>query len=245
MTDVVEVTPIPTMEPTRRIPAPDGKREPMKASIYERMSKAGANLMPIFPYDDAGAIVPCGTVMFGAENRDHGHFFHGNSVSEVCVTFGSHDAMLQTGSIMALQKFHGVNSFLRDQTDPNAFVVATITQHQSEEAGQHEELVAKCTNCKQEIVRVEYAAGPPGAPDFDPTHFGKVDDKYHQFSTLAGSREFIARRNSEEGRTCKNCGHVHDVFPEGPWGWHRLVDQTRVVNAAYHELRTKGESVQA
>jgi hypothetical protein len=215
MTDVVEITPLPTMEPTRRIPGPDGKREPMKASIYERMSKAGANLMPIFPYDDAGAIVPCGTVMFGGEDRDHGHFFHGN------------------------------NSFLRDQTDPNAFVVATITQRQSEEAGQHEELVAKCKNCKQEIVRVEYAAGPPGAPDFDPTQFGRVDDKYHQFSTLAGSREFIAHRNSDEGRTCKNCGHVNDVFPEGPWGWHRLVDQTRVVNAAFHELRTKAEGVQA
>ncbi|WP_285032729.1 hypothetical protein [Mycolicibacterium sp. lyk4-40-TYG-92] len=245
MTDVVETGQIPEMNPTRRIPPPDGRREPMKASVFERMAKSAANLMPIFPYDEAGAIVPCGTIMFGGPDRDYGHFFHGNSVSEVCVTFGSNEAMLQSGSIMALQKFHGVNSFLRDQNDPEAFVVATITQRQGEEAGQNEALVAKCKKCKQEIVRLEYPAGPAGAPDFDPTRFGKADDVYHQFSTLAGSSEFVAIRNSEDGRTCSNCGHVHDLFPNDPWGWQRMVDQTRVVNASYHQLRAKAEEAHA
>ena len=245
MTDVIEATTLPTMEPTRRIPPPDGKREPLKANVFERMSKSAANLMPIFPYDDAGAIVPCGTVMFGGREREYGHFFHGNSVSEVCVTFGSLHALLPSGSIMALQKFHGVNSFLRNENDPDAFVVATITQRQSSEEGQHEELVAKCKNCKKEIVRLEYAAGPPSAPDFDPRRFGAADDVYHQFSTMAGSAEFAALRNSEAGRTCTHCGCVNDEFPADPWGWQRTVDQTRVVNAAYHELRRKAREVVA
>lgn len=245
MTDVVELAPLPAMEPTRRIPAPDGRREPMKANVYERMSKAAANLMPIFPYDEAGAIVPCGTVMFGGEGRDHGHFFHTNSISEVLVTFGSHQAMLASGAIMATQKVHGVNSFLRDQNDPNAFIVATITQRQSEESGQHEALHANCKSCKKEIVRIEYGAGPAGAPDFDPTRFGNVDDKFPQFATLAASSEFVDARNSEEGRTCAHCGHVNDPFPEDPWGWRRMVDQTRVVNAAHRELQAKAEEVQA
>jgi hypothetical protein len=245
MTDVVELAPLPAMELTRRIPAPDGRREPMKANVYERMSKAAANLMPIFPYDEAGAIVPCGTVMFGGEGRDHGHFFHANSISEVLVTFGSHQAMLASGAIMATQKVHGVNSFLRDHNNPDAFIVATITQRQSEEAGQHEALTANCKNCKKEIVRLEYGAGPPGAPDFEPTRFGNADDKFPQFATLAASSEFVDVRNSEEGRTCANCGHVNDVFPEDPWGWRRMVDQTRVVNAAHRELQAKAEEVQA
>jgi hypothetical protein len=245
MTDVVEVVPLPAMEPTRRIPAPNGKREPLKANIYERMSKAAANLIPIFPYDEAGTMVPCGTVMFGGEGRDHGHFFHANSISEVLVTFGSHEAMLASGAIMATQKVHGVNSFLRDHNNPDAFIVATITQRQSEEAGQHEALTANCKNCKKEIVRLEYGAGPAGTPDFDPSRFGKADDKFPQFATLAASSEFVDARNSDEGRTCANCGHVNDLFPEDPWGWRRMVDQTRVVNAAYHELQAKAKEVQA
>src|ERR1700691_1647063 len=180
MTDVVaEAGQIPEMKPTSRIPPPDGRREPMKAGVFGRMSKSAANLMPIFRDDDAWAIVPGGTVMFGGEGRDYGHFFHGNSISEVLVTFGSHEAMLASGAIMATQKVHGVNSFLRDQNDPSAFIVATITQRQSEEAGQHEALTANCKKCKKEIVRLEYGAGPAGAPDFDPTRFGRADDKFH------------------------------------------------------------------
>ena len=246
MTDVVtEAGQIPDMNPTHRIPPPDGRREPMKAGVFERMSKSAANLMPIFPYDDAGAIVPCGTVMFGGEGRDYGHFFHGNSISEVLVTFGSHDAMLASGAIMATQKVHGVNSFLRDQNDPKAFIVATITQRQSEDAGQHEALHANCKKCKKELVRLEYGAGPAGAPDFDPTRFGHADDKFPQFATLAASTEFIDARNSEEGRTCAHCGHVNDPFPGDPWGWGRMVEQTRIVNAAYQELQAKAQEVHA
>jgi hypothetical protein len=239
MTDVVELAPLPAMEPTHRIPAPDGKREPLKVNIFERMAKAAANLIPIFPYDEAGTIVPCGTVMFGGEGRDHGHFFHANTVSEVLVTFGCRDAMMGSGAIMATQKVHGVNSFLRDQNDPNAFIVGTITQRQSVEAGQSEALTANCKNCKKEIVRLEYGAGPQGAPDFDPTRFGNADDKFPQFATLAASSEFVAIRNSDEGRTCTNCGHVNELFPQDPWGWQRMVDQTRVINAAFHELQAK------
>ncbi|MGW4774348.1 hypothetical protein ACWEO2_40695 [Nocardia sp. NPDC004278] len=228
---------IPEMTAGKRIPPPTGKREPLKVSVYERMAKAGAELVPIFPYDDAGAMVPCGALMYGEPGKDHGHFFHANSVSEVTVIFGANDAMLQTGQIMALQKFHGVNSFLRDQENPEAFVLVTVTQLQSEEAGQQEAMVAKCQSCKKEMLRHQYDAGPEGAPDFDPTRFGKADDVYRQFSTMVGSHEFAAIRNSDAGRTCGNCGHVNTEFPADPWGWGRVVEQTRVANAAYHALR--------
>ena len=51
------------LEDTRRIPPPDPDREPLKVNVYERMAKAAAELMPLFPYDSAGAIVPCGAVL--------------------------------------------------------------------------------------------------------------------------------------------------------------------------------------
>ena len=46
------------LEDTRRIPPPDPDREPLKVNVYERMAKAASQLMPLFPYDSAGAIVP-------------------------------------------------------------------------------------------------------------------------------------------------------------------------------------------
>jgi hypothetical protein len=234
---------LPELAETREIPRPTDVREPMKVSIYERASKQTAQLVPIFPYDDAGAIVPCAAIMWGG--RAHGQYFHWNTVSEVVVTWGSNEAMLATGQIMATQKFHGVNSFLKDENNPDAFVLVTVTQHQSTEAGQKEAMVAKCESCKKEMIRHEYDAGPVGAPDFDPFRFGKPDDVFHQFSTQVGSSEFAEIRNSAEGKVCPHCGHENSLLPWEPWNWSRLVKQTQLVNEAYHALTSLAEEEQA
>jgi len=242
MTEVAEAVGIPELSATRRIPKPTGKREPLKVSVYERMAKAAAQLIPLFPYDDAGSIVPCGAVMWGGPDKDHGHFFHANTVSEVAVTYGSNEAMLESGSIMATQKYHGVNSFLRDEKNPEAFVLVTVTQIQSTEAGQEEAMVAKCQKCKKEIVRHAYSAAPEGAPDFVPEQFGgRKDDVIRQFSTMVGSAEFAVIRNSDEGRTCKNCGHVSTPHNTDAWRWANMVAQTRVANAANRALAEAAE----
>ena len=227
---------LPRLEETRQIANPTDQREPMKVSIYERASKQAAQLVPIFPYDDAGAIVPCAAILWGGEDRAHGQFFHWNTVSEVVVTWGSNEAMLATGQIMATQKFHGVNSFLKDEKNPDAYAVVTVTQHQSTEAGQKEAMVAKCQGCRTEMIRHEYDAGPAGAPDFDPNRFGKADDVIRQFSTQVGSWEFAEIQKTPEGLICPHCGHQNSPLPREPWGWDRLVAQTRIVNDAYHAL---------
>ncbi|WP_063043410.1 hypothetical protein [Nocardia pseudovaccinii] len=237
MSEIAEAVRIPELSATRRIPGPTGKKEPLKINVYERMAKAAAQLMPLFPYEDAGSIVPCGAVMWGGPDKDHGHFFHANTVSEVAVTFGSHEAMLESGSVMATQKYHGVNSFLRDEKNPDAFVLVTVTQLQSTEAGQEEAMVAKCQKCKKEIVRHAYSAAPEGAPDFDPEQFGgREDDVVRQFSTMVGSAEFAEIRNSDAGRTCQNCGHVSTPHNTAAWRWANMVSQTRVVNSAHRAL---------
>jgi hypothetical protein len=73
------------LEDTRRIPPPDPDREPLKVNVYERMSKAAAQLTPLFPYDSAGAIIPAGAVLVGGPDVEYGHFFHWNTVNEVAV----------------------------------------------------------------------------------------------------------------------------------------------------------------
>jgi hypothetical protein len=228
------------LEDTRRIPPPDPDHEPLKANVFERMSKAAAQLTPLFPYDSAGSIVPAGAVLAGGPDMEYGHFFHWNTVNEVAVTFGSSKAMLAAGQIFVTQQLHGVNSFLRDEKDPEAFAVIVITQHQASSGDQSEKLIARCAKCKAEIVRIEYDATPHGLPGYDQERYGTDDDPVRQFATLRGSADFIAARNSDEGRTCAECGHVNDLFPAGRWGWERNVQQTRTVNAAYHALREAG-----
>jgi hypothetical protein len=225
-----------------RIPPPDPSREPLKINLYERMSGAANQLIPLFPYDDAGSIVPCGAVLWGGPDMEYGHFFHGNSVAEVVVVYGSHQSLLSSGQIFATQPLHGVNSFLRDEKDPEAFAVMTITQHQSESGDQRETLLARCQQCKAELARIDYDATPPGVDGHDPNRFGAADDRVRQFATTAGSQEFVQLRNSEEGRTCQGCGHVNPIFPTAQWGWQRQVAQTRVVNDAYRALVKEGRS---
>ena len=224
------------LEDTRRIPPPDPDREPLKVNVYERMAKAAAQLTPLFPYDSAGTIVPAGSVLTGGPDMEYGHFFHWNTVNEVAVTYGANKAMLAAGQIFVTQQLHGVNSFLRDEKDPEAFAVMVITQHQSTSGDQTEKLIARCAKCKAEIVRTEYDATPHGLPGYDAKRYGENDDPVRQFATLARSADFIAERNSDEGRTCAECGHVNDPFPAERWGWGRTVRQTQAVNAAYHAL---------
>src|ERR1700735_3889129 len=144
------------------------------------MAKAAAELEPLFPYDSAGTIVPCGAVLVGGPDMAYGHFFHWNVVNEVVVTYGSNRAMLAAGQIFVTQQLHGVNSFLRDEKDPEAFAVMTITQHQSSSGDQSEALIARCKGCKAELVRHSYDATPHGLPGYDAERHGAGGDPVRQ-----------------------------------------------------------------
>jgi hypothetical protein len=224
------------LDDSRRIPPPDPDREPLKVNVYERMAKAAAELTPLFPYDSAGSIVPAGAVLVGGPDMEYGHFFHWNTVNEVAVTYGSNNAMLASGQVFVTQQLHGVNSFLRDEKDPDGFAVIVITQHQSSSGDQSEAVIGRCAKCRAELVRIEYDATPHGLPGYDAKRYGGDEVALRQFPTLKGSAEFIAARNSDEGRTCGACGHVNDIFPGDRWGWERAVLQTGAANAAHRAL---------
>ncbi|MER7705973.1 hypothetical protein ABTX81_24150 [Kitasatospora sp. NPDC097605] len=225
------------LKETRRIPSPDPDREPLKANVYEQMAKAAAQLTPLFPYDEAGAIVPCGSVIMGGPDKAYGHFFHWNAVNEVIVNYGSNESMLASGQIMAAQNLHGVNSFLRNEKNPEAFAVIVVTQHQSDEGDQGEAMIARCTNCKAELLRHDYDSTPFPLPGYDAERHGRPGVPVRQFATALGSAEFSVLRNTDEGRTCDACGHVNDLFPGELWGWRREVAQTRAVNSSHQALR--------
>jgi hypothetical protein len=223
----------------RRIPPPAGAREPLKVNVYERMTDASCQLMPLFPYRDAGAIVPCGAIFTGEPgDGKFGHFFHYNTVEEVAVTYGASDAMLATGQIFVTQRLHGVNSFLRNPDSADAFVLMTITQRQSEGGDQGEAIIFRCQNCHAELLRYDYDATPPGVDGYNPAQWGgAADDEIPMFVTLWGTLEAARQYSQETIRTCGQCGHVNEEHPVTKWGWQRWIDQSRTAGQAKAAMR--------
>ena len=232
---------------TWRIPPPSDTREPLKVNVFERMTDASCQLLALFPYHDAGAMVPCGAIFTGEpHDGEFGHFFHWNTTEEVTVVYGAHGAMLQTGQIFANQKLHGVNSFLRDPKDADAFAVMVITQHQSDEGSQREAIIFRCRKCHEQLLRFDYDATPKGVDGHDPAQWGGTpDDEIPIFATLWGSAEASARFTDESVRTCGACGHVNPEHPEPKWGWQRWVAQARTAERSKATIRAAAAAMTA
>jgi hypothetical protein len=204
----------------------------LKVNVYERMQFANTQLMPLFPYYGAGAIVPCGAILRGGAEKEFGHFFHWNTADELVIVFGAEGAMLATGQVYVTQPLHGVNSFLKNPRDPNSFIVLTVTQRQSVGQFQAEAVIFRCGKCHEQLLRHEYDASPP-----EPPGDGPDDTVYQEFVTLRGSSDAAQQLNSDEAmRTCPKCGYVNPPFPLDTWGWVDAMSQNQTVNGARRAL---------
>lgn len=231
-------------EQAARIPRPDRNRPPLKANVFKFAAGISCSLQPMFPYESAGNLVPCVAVFQGVDGGSFGQFFHWNSVEEIAVVYGSNKGMLATGSVFATQQIHGVNSFLKDPTDPEAFILITITQRQNETGDQSEAILFRCQKCSHELINFKYNATPRDIEGHDPTQWGGThEDAVAMFPTLWGTLYATDQYNeSEESRTCSECGHVNTEFPEHLWGWRRWVTQQRSVNEAKLALVASAEA---
>jgi hypothetical protein len=227
-----------------RIPRPDGSRPPLKANVFKFASGISCSLQPMFPYESAGNLVPCVAVFQGVDGGHFGQFFHWNSVEEIAVVYGSNKGMLATGSVFATQQLHGVNSFLKEPYDPEAYILITITQRQTETGDQSEAILFRCQKCSHELVNFAYNATPRDIEGHDPEQWGgSRDDAVAMFPTLWGSQHATDQYNeSEAARTCAECGHVNAEFPDHLWGWRRWLAQQRSVNAAKIALAASAEA---
>ncbi|MBV9121258.1 MAG: hypothetical protein JOZ39_11165, partial [Chloroflexi bacterium] len=209
---------------SHRIAPPRPERPPLTANIFEVMSRANCELIPLFPYFHEGAMVPGGSIFRGGKDVDYGHFFHSNSVDEVAMVFGSSGAHVQPGQVYALSRVHGVTSPLRDDADPDSFQVGVITQRQSTGEGQSEAVLFRCKKCGEELYRHDYGADP--LPD-------EHDLPYPGLGTIAGTVAAAESYNAAtERHTCPKCGTLNPPFPIDSWGWRRYVEQGDTVNRA-------------
>ncbi|MGI9147900.1 MAG: hypothetical protein ACR2IK_15335 [Chloroflexota bacterium] len=219
----------------RRIPLPREDRPPLKVNLFERMQGGNCQLMPLFPYEDADSLVPAGAIFRGEPGADFGQFFHFNTVDEVAHVFGAQGALLQTGQIYATQPLHGVNSFLKDASNPDNFLVLTVTQHQRASDPQDEAIIFRCAGCHEVLERYEYAAQPE--PRGANPRTGQP-----LLATLQGSLDAAATLNEHPtNRHCASCGRDNSPFPLQRWGWQQYVEQTRTVNDARHALDAAAE----
>jgi hypothetical protein len=219
------------------IPVPSGEREVVKLNIFERAISLNSQLAPVFPYFGPGELVANACLLRGQPEEEYGQFFHENSQEEVAIAFGSNLAMLPVGALLVSPKIHGVNSFLKESHNPEAFLLLVIIQRQIEADAapeeQYEAAHIRCSECNDLLLRHVFSADPLKPHE----HGGRADDRYQSFATIHGTLTATQLFNDdEEMRTCGKCGHVNVPFPHDTWGWHDWVTQQRTVNEARRQL---------
>ncbi len=179
------------------------------------MRTTTTQLLPLFPYLGPGAMLPAGALFRGRPGAEYGRFFHRNSEEEVNVCFGAQQALGAAGVMFIGGKMHEVQAPLLDTNDPNAFLVAVITQRQQDEGReQRESVIFRCSECNNKLHQVDYSAELPDPERPDLVTGGRVDDEYDMFPTMWGSILATDSFNSDENaRTCTRCGHVNPPFP--------------------------------
>ena len=136
----------PTSASAHRIPPPSAEKLPLKQNVFEYMRGGNSTLLPLFPYVDAGSILPAGTIFRGKTDTYYGFFEHFNDVDEVFIIFAAEGARFRSGTVRAGPRQHFVGSpFMgkegEDPTDAMALIV--VTQRQSVGKPQREKLVIR------------------------------------------------------------------------------------------------------
>lgn len=227
-------------EPVRRkgpeMPAPAPDKQPLKANVYDFARNLVSTLTPMFPYVDAGSVVPTCAFFCGGPEGDYGYFEHENTVDEVAIIFGAGGTTGRGvgGLVRVSGRSHGVGNLLNDPTSPESYSLVTVTQRQSTSGSQKESVAFTCEKCSNELFRLHYDATPPGRG-----HQREAMGAVGELATLMGSSEAAQQYNDDpRNRTCAKCGHVNPPFPLARWGWDRYAAQTRIAREAWHNLET-------
>lgn len=198
---------------------------PMKVNAFEVARQSNAQLLPLFPYLHAGAIVPCSASFESDGKGTHiGYFLHENSVDEVAFTLAS-NGRARSGEMRVGPNVHGVGG---DSTEAY-FAVMVITQRQVESGDQPEAMSFTCEKCNGLLLRHEFDV-----------HTG-AEGRFPGLPTIIGSFDAATAVNNRSGAlTCKSCGHGNRPFPLPMWGWASYVRNTRIVEKGWDAMQEAG-----
>ena len=209
-----------------RQPAPH--KRPMKVNVFELITKniGTLQLVPIFPYLDDGAIVPCLSISKGGSDLEPFQFFHANVVAESILCLAEQGATMKTAQLMKTPPVHGVNAFLKKPADPESFYVVLVTIRMMSEAVQQEGFIIRCAKCNAIVYQ----------RDFDVKQ-GPSWKYYPEFYALRYYAECCEEFNADEAkRTCPKCAVVQRPFPIKQMGWRLYADNVEVANRGRETL---------
>jgi DNA-directed RNA polymerase subunit M/transcription elongation factor TFIIS len=220
------------MSPAKRWfgdPSVVGKR-PIKKNMFEEVIHATGDLelVPVFPYLDEGSIVPCLSIAMGGRGVKKFQFFHTNDVPEVMICLSEHNSALRAGMLMSFPDLHGVNNFLKDVADEDAYMIVIIAIRMKAGA-QNEGFVLRCDECNNEIYRLnrDIKQGPER-------------QYYPEFHALRLYADAVDDFNASD-RKCEKCGHVQEMFPQDQLGWRRYARQVDLANRARASVEALSE----
>lgn len=211
-----------------RIPPPRPGKPPLKANLFDFVKGANTQLLPMFPYEGPGDIVPCAIARRTAAGEDQGSFLHENSVDEVMVCFGG-NGRVRTGEVRVGPRNHGVGG---GAPATESFTVNCVTQRQLEAGVQTEAMSFSCEQCSQTVFRHAFSGQPKQ---------GHEARGVHPLPTTEGSAACAAAWNASEAtRTCTHCGHLNAPFPTEFWGWDLYMRKTGIAQDALRLLEQAG-----
>ena len=205
--------------------APPAHKRPLRTNVFDYGRGIGSALLPMFPYQAEGDLLPCLAVFRGGAKHEGSTFEHTNTVDEIVITYGSRGSFLRVGQVYVGEKKHTVGSFL--PKDPQNYVMMTVIQRQAERGlDQHETVTIPCQKCSTPLLEHHYPARALGRDAL------KIPQGYTEpLMTLVEGAEAVAKLNtSEPARTCRKCGHVNPPFPVGTWHWDIYDEQSWCVD---------------
>jgi hypothetical protein len=221
-----------------KIAAPPDDKIPLKVNIYDFARTATTALNPMFPYYEAGCIVPCIALQDPGHRGAMGYFVHYNTVQEVNLCVGTSGSFRVAGGVSVGPTTHPVGEKPGQPSNPDMFYLGVITQRQAIGAVQKEAILFHCDNCGEEIFRRDY-----GAFEFPDKLAGPADSQLIGLPTIAQSSAAAEAFNTDEAhRTCKSCGHVSAPFPTAYWGWDHYRRRTVIAVAAKKLMSDAAES---
>lgn len=207
----------------------------MKVDLFELATRSVGTLqlVPVFPYMGDGDIVPCLTIAAGNPDLKKFQFFHANVVDESVLCLAEEGATMKTGQLMKLAPVHGVNSFLKNPTNPTNYNVMLLPIRMNREKMQQEGFIIRCARCNEIVYRRDFNVKE-----------GPEKKYYPEFYALRYYAECCREFNSsEEKRTCTACGAVQEPFPLEQMGWWRHVENTEVANRGRANLEWLAEEM--
>ena len=203
-------------------------KRPHKVNVFEQMLGHQGMLeqIPLFPYLGPGDIVPTAALALTQPETPRVHFYHYNDVPEVILCMAGEGGLIATGQLYLQQGTHGVTTFLRQPTGPEAkqYILALIIIRMKDQGPQNEGFILRCPKCNEIVFRIDRDVWPssprPHVPELLNIRFyADAVDAYNA-----------------ESRTCGACGADQPRFPSELMGWRRYAQYVDLANRARGDL---------